>query len=294
MADCSAGPGDKNASGDNLYGLRICWQPFVDYAWTAHGMQKTYWEKGWGYHDPCNTDLPLARTFNAIWLLNYSAEDYMNEDWSNNILHWGPRYVREQVRSYGLRPGCVKAENPAAVATTYGAGCAQYRRTVVEDCLQYRDDGYRSCRSWFFLFRWICLAWFWVSHLVCVAWGYVASWVCTAANEAFGEKRVVLWLNFFFNRDVPSRASTLVHEARHIGGKAHDADFPAWSNREPGTSGADSAWGYQGAWMYQALYLWWFYADGRRTTPAMRNLAKQRANDIINNCFATHPGFTIS
>jgi hypothetical protein len=46
--------------------------------------------------------------------------------------------------------------------------------------------------------------------------------------------------------------------------------------------------------MFGALYLWWFYADGRRTTNALRQAAKQRGNLIINNAFATHPGFNIS
>jgi len=40
--------------------------------------------------------------------------------------------------------------------------------------------------------------------------------------------------------------------------------------------------------------LWWFYAAGQRTTPAIRQLAKQRGNVIIDNAFATHPGFNIS
>ena len=56
----------------------------------------------------------------------------------------------------------------------------------------------------------------------------------------------------------------------------------------------DSSWGYEGAWMYGALYLWWFYADGRRTTTALRRAARQRANLVIDNAFATHPGFTIA
>jgi len=41
------------------------------------------------------------------------------------------------------------------------------------------------------------------------------------------------------------------------------------------------------------LYLWWFYAAGTRTTDALKQSAKQRGNFIIDNAFATHPGFTI-
>jgi len=212
---------NKDTSGDNLYGSRICWQPFVDWAWQAHGFQKDNWSHGFGYEDCCNTDLPLARTFNGIWLLNYSAEDYWNEEWSNNMLHWGRRYVREQI----------------------------------DDLRSFCGDG-------------------------------------TAIAATIGNRHE-LYLGFFYSKDVPGRAETLCHEARHRGGKPHNAVFPSWSAYGPGKSGADSAWSYEGAWMYAALYLWWFYADGRRTTSAIRQAAKQRAQFVIDNAFATHPGYVI-
>ncbi|HVM12916.1 MAG TPA: hypothetical protein VM287_01115 [Egibacteraceae bacterium] len=46
--------------------------------------------------------------------------------------------------------------------------------------------------------------------------------------------------------------------------------------------------------MYGALYLWWFYAAGARTTSAMRQRARQRGNLVIDNAFATHPGLGLS
>ena len=115
MATCSI-PSipNKDTTGDNLYGPRICWQPFIDWAWYAHGFQGDYWDDGFGYEDVCNTDLPLARTLNAMWLLNYSAEDYWNEEWGNNMLHWGRRYVREQIDD--LRSKC---GDGTAIATTF-------------------------------------------------------------------------------------------------------------------------------------------------------------------------------
>ena len=45
--------------------------------------------------------------------------------------------------------------------------------------------------------------------------------------------------------------------------------------------------------MYSALYLWWFYAAGARTTSAMKQRARQRGNLVIDNAFATHPGYSI-
>ena len=92
---------------------------------------------------------------------------------------------------------------------------------------------------------------------------------------------------------LPERASTLVHEARHMGGKDHNANFPAGSVFGAGNSGADSNWEYEGAWMYETLYLWWFFAAGARTTTAMKQRARQVGNVIIDNAFATHPGFNI-
>ena len=83
-----------------------------------------------------------------------------------------------------------------------------------------------------------------------------------------------------------------MHESRHEGGRPHDANFPAWS-AFPAGGGADSTWGNEGAWMYGALYLWWFYAAGARTTPALREAARVRAQFVIDNAFATHPGYVI-
>jgi hypothetical protein len=114
MATCTASVPDKDISGDNLYGPRSCWQPFVDWAWHTHDMHKGDWDDGWGFNDCCNTDKPLARTFNGIWLLNYSAEDYWNDDYSNDMLHWARHYVRDNVAELHARCG-----NGSAIATAF-------------------------------------------------------------------------------------------------------------------------------------------------------------------------------
>lgn len=108
-----------------------------------------------------------------------------------------------------------------------------------------------------------------------------------------GSDYVELYLPFFYQLNVVGRAATLVHESRHFGGKGHDANFPSGSAFGTGRSGADSGWDYQGAWMFDVLYLWWFYAAGTRTTDALKQSAKQRGNFLIDNAFAQHPGFTI-
>jgi hypothetical protein len=308
MADCSYRVPNKDASGDNTYGSVICDQPFIDWAWSAFRFESDYWQDGWGFDDCCNTDKPLARTFNALWLLTYSAQDWQNDSYNGNALHWARRYVTDNIGGFGLRAECGPGGKNA---TTFGAGCTQYRETVKYDCTNYRDDGYNACDRWDAdccdwipcswackIVSWFCVAWYWVSALVCTAWGYVASWVCTIGNEISnavgGTKHISLWnTEYFYTLTVPARASCLLHECRHIGGKAHNASFPSWTNRIPGSDGADTSWSYEGAWMYDALYLWWFYDSGVRTTPAIRGLAKDAANDIILNCFTTLPGFTV-
>ncbi len=228
MATCSYTVPDKNASGDNFYGQFICRQDMIDFFWNGYGFSgnKDYWDDGFGWHDCCNTDKPLARTFNALYLLNYSAEDYMNEDWNSPILNWGCRYARNQLDD--LRSKC---GDGSANATSFSGACQ--------------------------------------------------------------DNRVELYLGFFYNKDVPTRAGTLLHEARHQGGKGHNAKFPTGSIYGAGKDGADSNWQYEGAWMYDALYLWWFYAAGTYTTSAMKDLARQRGNVVIDNAFATHPGYSI-
>ena len=51
MADCTYTVPDLTASGDALYGPRICHQPFINWAWPAHGFNHGWWQDGWGYDD---------------------------------------------------------------------------------------------------------------------------------------------------------------------------------------------------------------------------------------------------
>ncbi|MQB43047.1 hypothetical protein [Rhizobium sp. ICMP 5592] len=297
MADCTYSVPDLVASGDQLYGPRICNQEFIDWAWHTHGFNGDYWQDGWGYDDVCNIRKPLARCLSAIWLLNYSAEDYNNEDWNTDALHWGPRYVREQFKHYDdLRASCGDGDAKARTS-----GCQQSRQWNEWRCTSGYDETQRECRSWFFLFAWICHLWAEVKRFVCTIWGWVSVAACTIWYGTFGGgQNVTLFLSFFYpldgtgNADVISRAGTLIHEARHIGNRPHNAQFPAGSIFGAGKDGADSTWGYEGAWMYNTLYLWWFYAAGTRTNIAMRQAAKQRANLLLTNAFATSPGLTVS
>jgi hypothetical protein len=103
-----------------------------------------------------------------------------------------------------------------------------------------------------------------------------------------------LFLGFFYGQSVPERAATLIHECRHgTGGRVYDANFPRGSAMGEGQPGADSSWTFRGAWMFEALYLWWYYADGRNASLPLREHARQTAQFYFDNCFARHPGFVI-
>jgi hypothetical protein len=111
--------------------------------------------------------------------------------------------------------------------------------------------------------------------------------------ESFpGQGLVTLFLPYFYAKDVPGRAETLVHESRHLEGMSHDAAFPPHSHvGKPGRQGADSSWEREGAWMYAVLYLAWFARDAARTTTALRERARERANLLLDGAFTTPPDF---
>jgi len=90
-----------------------------------------------------------------------------------------------------------------------------------------------------------------------------------------------LFLPFFYHQGVSLRAGTLIHEARHADWKGHDR------------GNDDSSWQYNGAWRWQVCWLAWFAYEGTNTSIAMRTQATQRANNILNSHFETHPGFNV-
>lgn len=216
MASCTYTVPNLDTSGDNLYGPRICWQAFIDWAWDAFDFDKGDWDEGFGWDDVCNRTQPLSRTLSGIYCLTYSSPRFPNESYSGNILEWGCRFSRNAIDELDARCG-------------------------------FDHPGF--------------LAW--------TQWGpFVDDWT-------------QLYLSFFYNQGVSNRAGTILHEARHADGKGHDSG----SN--------DSSWGYNGAWRWHVCWLAWFAFEGVNTSAAMRTQATQRANNIINNNFVTHPGFNV-
>lgn len=214
MATCTATVPDLNSSGDNLYGPRICWQAFIDWAWDAFDFDKGDWDDGFGYEAVCDNTRPLSRTLSGIWCLTYSSPNFPRESYNSNILEWGCRFARNNIDELDARCG--------------SGGSIAYTR-----------------------------------------WGPII------------DNYTQLYLPFFFGQGVSLRAGTLIHEARHADGKGHNSG----SN--------DSSWSYNGAWRWQVCWLAWFAFEGVATSTAMKNQARQRANNIINTNFDTHPGFNV-
>lgn len=295
MADCTYTLDSLSLTGDDQYPARICDQPFVDYAWENHGFNYDYWQDGWGWDDCCNVTKPLGRAFASLWLLNYCAEDPQNESYDAPMLNWACRYVREQFQwCDDLRADC----GSGSIATT--TGCQWTRSFSEYKCTDYREETLKSCDDWHWLFSWLCIAWAYITTGACYLFGWVTTGFCSLYyGTVGGSQNITLHLIYFYTqgqpivRDVVVRAGTLVHEARHLGDHPHNADFPPGSQLGSG-EGADSSWDAEGAWMYHALFLWWFFAQGQNTTPAMRNSAKTMGNFIIANAFASNPGFVIS
>lgn len=117
MATCTFNVPNLDATGDTLYGPRICNQPFIDWAWNAFDFDKDDWDDGFGYEEVCNNRRPLSRTMSGVWCLTYSAENYQNESFDSNILQWGCRFARNAIDELDGRCG----DGSAIAATWRGA-----------------------------------------------------------------------------------------------------------------------------------------------------------------------------
>ncbi len=219
---CTIPSHDNQMSGDDFYGEHVCNDVYMDFFWDVFDFDEEDWDDGFGYEDQCNINLPLARTYNALLLLAYSAQDYAEstDDYSGNALRWAFPYCATVVEEFDA--ACYGEESNTLAATMTG-----------------------------------------------------------------GDERTEFYLDFFYDLSVSERAGTIVHECRHYE-KGHNGDPDCPRGRS-----CDSDWEYQGANMFQVLYLWWFAEDGTRTTSAMRDLARNRAKTVHNTGFVVNPGFSI-
>jgi hypothetical protein len=75
-----------------------CTQAWTDFYWDAYDFDKGDWDNGFGWEADCDLRRPLARTFQAIELVNYAApvDATTTDDFSGDFLHWAGNYtIRE-------------------------------------------------------------------------------------------------------------------------------------------------------------------------------------------------------
>lgn len=204
-------------TGDNDFVGGWCNQATVDTLWGDFDFDKENWDDGLGFDDPCNVNLPLARTFNSLALLRLFGPSKPAD--SGNWLPWFYAFSSNAIDE--LDGECGNGRTFGTLATTF---------------------------------------------------------------SGLQDNRTELYWGYFYGQDVPSRAGTIVHEARHAdGGPSHDG-----SSCSAGS--CDSAWGLWGSRTYEVLYLWWLRAaGGGSVSTAVSNLSQARANTVLATAFDARP-----
>jgi hypothetical protein len=111
----------------------------------------------------------------------------------------------------------------------------------------------------------------------------------SAIASASGDT-VEVYLGFFYTKDARPRRDADPRSATAAANRTTRHSPPVRCSA-PARAG-DSSWGYEGAWMYGACTCGGSMPPAR-TTSAMRERARQRGNLVIDNAFATHPGYSI-
>lgn len=72
-----------------------CSSEWIDFFWDAYDFDKGDWDGGFGWSAACDLRRPLARTFQAIELVNFSSPNNptTTDDFSGNFLHWAGNYT---------------------------------------------------------------------------------------------------------------------------------------------------------------------------------------------------------
>lgn len=85
VGPCQPSPGNNTATRDASFGT-FCNQDSINQHWDDFDFDREDWDEGFGYDDPCNINLPLGRTFNALNLLDFFGTS--KPDDSDNWLAW--------------------------------------------------------------------------------------------------------------------------------------------------------------------------------------------------------------
>lgn len=104
--------------------------------------------------------------------------------------------------------------------------------------------------------------------------------------DTFVDDRTEVYIPFFYKGTAVTRASTIVHEARHYD-KRHNGD-----NDCPRKVSCDSSWEYGGANKYQVVYLRELVCSSNELVSlTMRRYARHKGDAVLNQGFVTPPSF---
>lgn len=106
-ATCTILPHDNVYEGDTVYSPNVCNQQLVDKFWADFDFDKGDWDNGFGYEDMCNLELPLNRTFSALWALLFSSLNPATStgDFKGNFLRWAYNYAEQAIDELDGRCG---------------------------------------------------------------------------------------------------------------------------------------------------------------------------------------------
>jgi hypothetical protein len=120
---CFYSPGNNTTSGDVFFGT-LCTQSSINQHWDDFDFDKGDWDDGFGYDAPCDINQPLARTFNALNLLDFFGTSM--PEGSSNWLPWFYAYASDNIDELDAKCDFGQA-NGCTFATTYTG--AQDNRT---------------------------------------------------------------------------------------------------------------------------------------------------------------------
>jgi hypothetical protein len=96
-----------------------CSQDWIDFYWDAYDFDKGDWDNGFGWEAACDLRRPLARTFQAVELVNYAGPNdaTSTDDFSGDFLHWAGNYT---IREYDELDGRCGSDPKLRAYTTWG------------------------------------------------------------------------------------------------------------------------------------------------------------------------------
>ena len=121
VGSCAASPGNNVTSFDTFFDS-FCTQASINQHWNDFDFDEDDWDGGFGYNAPCNENLPLGRTFNALNLLDLFGTS--RPAGSNNYLPFFYDYSADATdeldERYGSKyPGAYPGCNRMTFATNF-------------------------------------------------------------------------------------------------------------------------------------------------------------------------------